>query len=72
MEEKRKEEAANVDSRMMTWLGDHFFKSFATFFRTTTFKGRINAASLPTSSTGLAVGDIWVDTTAGNVLKIVT
>ena len=28
-----------------------------------------NLSALPTSSTGLAAGDIWVDTAAGNVLK---
>jgi hypothetical protein len=33
--------------------------------------GGLNAQDLPTSSTGLGVGDVWVDTTAGNVLKIV-
>lgn len=27
--------------------------------------------NLPTSSAGLSTGDIWVDTTAGNVLKVV-
>ena len=31
--------------------------------------GKINAASLPTSSAGLSAGDLWVDTAAGNVVK---
>ncbi len=30
-----------------------------------------NLANLPTSAVGLNAGDIWVDTAAGNVLKIV-
>lgn len=29
----------------------------------------LNLSSLPTSSAGLRSGDIWVDTTAANVLK---
>jgi hypothetical protein len=33
---------------------------------------KLNATGLPTSSSGLATGDIWVDTTGGlNILKIV-
>ena len=33
---------------------------------------RVNFANaLPTSSAGLASGDVWVDTSAGNVLKVV-
>lgn len=32
----------------------------------------LNLSELPTSATGLAVGDVWVDTSAGNVLKVVT
>lgn len=34
------------------------------------FDGRINVANLPTSSAGLATGDLWIDTTAGNVIKV--
>jgi hypothetical protein len=34
-----------------------------------TFAGRINAAGLPTSNVGLAAGELWVDTAAGNVVK---
>ena len=30
---------------------------------------KINASTLPTSSSGLASGDLWVDTAAGNVVK---
>lgn len=32
----------------------------------------LSVVGLPTSSAGLSAGDIWVDTTASNVLKIVT
>lgn len=32
----------------------------------------LNLSTLPTSPTGLRVGDVWVDTAAGDVLKIVT
>ena len=32
---------------------------------------RLNLLQLPTSAAGLRVGDVWVDTGAGNVLKIV-
>jgi len=28
-------------------------------------------STLPTSSVGLAVGKVWIDTTAGNVIKVV-
>jgi hypothetical protein len=31
----------------------------------------LNLSQLPTSATGLRAGDVWVDTGAGNVLKIV-
>ena len=31
----------------------------------------LSLLQLPTSATGLRVGDVWVDTTAGNVLKVV-
>jgi len=31
--------------------------------------GKVNFSSLPTSSTGLSAGDLWVDTSAGNVVK---
>ena len=31
--------------------------------------GRISMPNLPTSSAGLVAGDLWVDTTAGNVIK---
>jgi hypothetical protein len=31
--------------------------------------GRINAADLPTSTTGLVSGDLWVDTASANVVK---
>lgn len=31
----------------------------------------LDMSQLPTSATGLASGAVWVDTTAGNVLKIV-
>lgn len=32
----------------------------------------LNLSNLPTSATGLSPGDVWVDTSAGNVLKVVT
>ena len=32
----------------------------------------VNISQLPTSSTGLAVGDLWVDLTDSNTVKIVT
>jgi hypothetical protein len=32
---------------------------------------KINAASLPTSSSGLSSGDLWIDTSAGRVIKVV-
>ncbi len=32
---------------------------------------KLSVSGLPTSSTGLSSGDIWIDTTAGNVLKII-
>jgi hypothetical protein len=38
----------------------------------TKLSGYINAADLPTSSAGLASGDLWVDTGASNVIKRVT
>lgn len=31
----------------------------------------LSLSKLPTSATGLPSGSVWVDTTAGNVLKIV-
>lgn len=31
----------------------------------------LQLTALPTSPTGLRVGDVWVDTGAGNVLKVV-
>ena len=31
----------------------------------------LNISNLPTSTVGLKSGDIWVDTGAGNVLKVV-
>ena len=31
----------------------------------------LSLSQLPTSATGLRVGEVWVDTTAGNVLKVV-
>jgi hypothetical protein len=31
----------------------------------------LSISALPTSSAGLRVGDVWVDTGAGNVLKVV-
>lgn len=31
----------------------------------------LSLLQLPTSATGLRVGEVWVDTTAGNVLKVV-
>ena len=31
----------------------------------------INFRNAPTSAAGLSPGDVWVDTTAGNVLKVV-
>jgi hypothetical protein len=35
-------------------------------------QGRLNIQTLPTSASGLATGDVWVDTTGGfNILKIV-
>jgi len=33
--------------------------------------GTIKFKNLPTSTSGLTAGDIWVDTSAGNVLKMV-
>lgn len=32
----------------------------------------LNLTELPTSAAGLRVGDVWVDTAASNVLKVVT
>ena len=37
-----------------------------------TYVEQFNLSELPTSSAGLAVGSVWVDTGAGNVLKVVT
>ncbi|MGE4044453.1 MAG: hypothetical protein AB7F35_06345 [Acetobacteraceae bacterium] len=37
----------------------------------TRFGGKLNAVGLPTSSSGLDSGDVWVDTSAANVLKMV-
>jgi hypothetical protein len=31
----------------------------------------LTISQLPTSATGLRVGEVWVDTAAGNVLKVV-
>ena len=36
----------------------------------TTSKMIVNFSNLPTSSAGLASGDLWIDTTAGNTLKV--
>ncbi len=33
---------------------------------------KLSVVGLPTSSAGLSAGDIWIDTAAGNVLKIIT
>jgi len=35
-----------------------------------TTKMIVNFSDLPTSSAGLASGDLWIDTTAGNTLKV--
>jgi hypothetical protein len=36
----------------------------------TTSKMIVNFADCPTSPTGLSSGDLWIDTTAGNTLKV--
>jgi hypothetical protein len=33
--------------------------------------GRVNMSALPTSATGLSSGDLWIDTSAGRVIKVV-
>jgi hypothetical protein len=38
---------------------------------TTTPGSKLSVVGLPTSSAGLAAGDIWIDTAAGRVLKII-
>lgn len=35
------------------------------------YTGRVNFANLPTSASGLASGDLWIDTGAGRVIKAV-
>jgi hypothetical protein len=37
----------------------------------TTFINALSMKTAPTSSAGLPAGTVWVDTTAGNVLKMV-
>jgi len=36
-----------------------------------TFTGGMKIAGLPTSAAGLVAGQLWVDTAAGNVIKVV-